>query len=88
MATGNNLNRQHGSGGHWGLGLRLRRNNGRIEVPSVEVGIQEMVRFAIDHTFFLNIALLALGATVLWLHLRRGGGEREEMLRRFRTVVR
>lgn len=45
--------------------------------PQQRPGVQEMVRFAIDHTFFLNVAFLTVAAVLLWLHFR-GGGEWHE----------
>jgi hypothetical protein len=29
--------------------------------------LQEMIRFAVDHTFFLDIARLTIAAALLWL---------------------
>jgi uncharacterized membrane protein YraQ (UPF0718 family) len=43
-------------------------------IPTERPSLQEMVRFAIDYTFFLNLAFLAAAAALLWLHFR-GGGE-------------
>ena len=44
-------------------------------VPTERPSLQDMVRFGIDYTFFLNLAFLALAAVLLWLHFRGGGGE-------------
>ncbi|MBX3480691.1 MAG: permease [Caulobacter sp.] len=41
---------------------------GQIPQDRPEVG--QMVRFAIDHTFFLNLAFLAVAGAMIWLHLR------------------
>ena len=35
----------------------------------------EMVRFAVDHTLFLNLAFLALAAWLVWLQSGPGGGQ-------------
>lgn len=40
--------------------------------PEKRPGLGEMVRFAVDHTLFLNIGFLAIAGALLWLHL--GGG--------------
>lgn len=42
-------------------------------LPEQRPSLEEMVRFAIDHTFFLNLAFLAVAAALLWLHFRGGG---------------
>jgi hypothetical protein len=42
-------------------------------MPTARPELQEMVHFAIDYTFFLNIAFLALAAWLTWLHLRKTG---------------
>lgn len=47
-------------------------------VPTARPSLQEMVRFAIDHTFFLNLAFGALAVWLLWLHFSGGHGERQE----------
>ncbi|MBM9595033.1 permease [Roseitranquillus sediminis] len=46
-------------------------------IPTERPSLQEMVRFAIDYTFFLNLAFLAAAAALLWLHFRGGGESRE-----------
>ena len=45
-------------------------------IPTERQSLREMVRFAIDYTFFLNLAFLATATALLWLHFR-GGGERK-----------
>lgn len=47
-------------------------------IPTDRPSLQEMVRFQIDYTFFLNLAFLAVAAVLLWLHFRGGGGHRQE----------
>ena len=42
--------------------------------PTERPSLREMVRFAINYTFFLNFVLLAAAAALLWLHFR-GDGE-------------
>ena len=44
-------------------------------MPTERPSLQEMVRFAIDYTFFLNVAFLAAAAALLWLHLHGGDDE-------------
>ena len=44
-------------------------------LPNARPSLQEMVRFGIDHTFWLNLAFLAVAAALFWLHF--GGGERQ-----------
>jgi uncharacterized protein len=44
------------------------------QIPESRPSLEEMVRFAIDHTFYLNMAFLVAAAALLWLHWR-GGGE-------------
>jgi uncharacterized protein len=44
-------------------------------IPTERPSLQEMVRFGINYTFFLNLAFLAVAAALLWLHFRGGGGE-------------
>ena len=39
-------------------------------IPTERPSLQEMVRFSVDYTFFLNLAFLAAGAVLLWLHFR------------------
>ncbi|WP_299656563.1 permease [uncultured Jannaschia sp.] len=39
-------------------------------IPTERPSLQEMVRFALDYTFFLNLAFLALAGALVWLHLR------------------
>lgn len=46
-------------------------------IPEQRPALEEMVRFAIDHTFFLNLAFLAVAAGLLWLHFRGGGPDRQ-----------
>ena len=45
-------------------------------IPTERPSLQEMVRFAFDYTFFLNLAFLAAAAALLWLHFRGSGGSR------------
>jgi uncharacterized membrane protein YraQ (UPF0718 family) len=42
-------------------------------IPEQRPALDEMVRFAIDHTFFLNLAFAAVAGALLWLHFRGGG---------------
>jgi uncharacterized membrane protein YraQ (UPF0718 family) len=44
--------------------------------PTERPSLQEMVGFAFDHTFFLNLIFGALAAWLLWLRFRGGGRER------------
>jgi uncharacterized membrane protein YraQ (UPF0718 family) len=44
------------------------------QIPEQRPSVQDMVRFAIDHTLFLNLAFLAIASVLLWLHFRGGGG--------------
>ena len=44
-------------------------------IPTERPSLQEMVRFGIDYTFFLNIAFLIVAAALLRLHFKGGGGE-------------
>jgi uncharacterized protein len=46
-------------------------------IPDQRPALQEMVRFAIDHTFFLNIAFLAIGAVLFWVGRRSGPSDGE-----------
>lgn len=39
-------------------------------VPTERPSLQEMVRFGIDYTFFLNIGFLAAAAALIWLYYR------------------
>lgn len=39
-------------------------------IPTERPSLQEMVRFGIDYTFWLNLAFLALAAALLWLKFR------------------
>ena len=39
-------------------------------IPTERPSLQEMVRFSIDYTFFLNLIFLVIGAILIWLHLR------------------
>ena len=38
-------------------------------IPTERPSLQEMVRFSIDYTFFLNLIFLVIGAALIWLHL-------------------
>ncbi|MBI1406141.1 MAG: transporter [Caulobacter sp.] len=40
------------------------------QIPTDRPQVGQMVRFAIDHTFFLNLAFIAVAAAMVWLHLR------------------
>jgi uncharacterized protein len=40
------------------------------QLPTERPGLQEMVRFAVDYTLFLNIAFGAAAGALLWLHFR------------------
>lgn len=44
------------------------------QIPESRPTLEEMVRFGIDHTFYLNVAFLVAAGALLWLHWR-GGGE-------------
>lgn len=54
-------------------------------LPEQRPGVQEMVRFSVDHTLFLNAGFVAAALALLWLYLRskdsehgeKGGGHRE-----------
>ncbi|MDJ0389049.1 permease [Roseomonas sp. E05] len=41
-------------------------------MPDQRPALDEMVRFAIDYTFFLNLAFLAAAAILVWLNFRGG----------------
>ncbi|WP_119681952.1 permease [Indioceanicola profundi] len=41
-------------------------------IPSERPALSEMVRFGIDHTFYLNLVFLALAAALAWLHFWGG----------------
>ena len=53
-------------------------------IPTERPSLGEMVHFKIDYTFWFNLAFLALGAGLLWLHFRGADmqsspqGEREQ----------
>ena len=50
----------------WALGL----------IPEPKAGrVQELAQFAIDYTFFLNVAAIAITAALIWLGRRRSGGD-------------
>lgn len=40
------------------------------QIPTERPAVEEMVRFAVDHTLFLNIGFLIAAAALLWLHFR------------------
>ncbi len=44
-------------------------------LPTARPSLQEMVRFAVDYTFWLNLAFLAVAAALVWLYWRGGPGE-------------
>lgn len=44
-------------------------------IPEQRPELREMVRFAVDHTLFLNLAFLALAAWLVWLQSGPGGGQ-------------
>jgi hypothetical protein len=46
--------------------------------PSARPSLQEMVRFAFDYTFFLNLAFGAVAAWLLWLHFSGGHPQEKE----------
>ncbi|WP_137391201.1 permease [Rhodoligotrophos defluvii] len=46
-------------------------------LPVTRPAVTEMIRFSIDHTFFLNLAFGTLAAVLLWLHMR-GPAQRHE----------
>ncbi|OZB14942.1 MAG: transporter, partial [Rhodobacterales bacterium 34-62-10] len=39
-------------------------------IPTERPSLQEMVRFSIDYTFFLNLIFLVIGSALIWLHIR------------------
>ncbi|MDZ3836197.1 MAG: permease [Rhodospirillales bacterium] len=43
-------------------------------LPTERPSLREMVRFEIDHTFFLNVGFAIVAALLLWLHLGGSGG--------------
>lgn len=45
---------------------------GFVLYPQRAPSLQEMVRFAIDYTFWLNLTFLGIGALLLWVHFRGG----------------
>lgn len=45
-------------------------------IPERRPSLDEMVRFAIDHTFFLNIAFLLVAGMLFWLHFGGPGRRR------------
>lgn len=47
-------------------------------IPEARPSLQEMVSFAVDHTFFLNIAFGAVAAVLIWIGLRGGGTPKPE----------
>lgn len=47
-------------------------------MPTARPSLQEMVRFGIDYTFFLNLAFGAAAAWLLYLHFSGGHGHREQ----------
>jgi uncharacterized membrane protein YraQ (UPF0718 family) len=47
------------------------------QLPTERPDLQEMVRFAVDHTLFLNIGFLAVAAALVWLHFGGGSSEGE-----------
>lgn len=42
-------------------------------IPERRPSLDEMVRFSIDHTFFLNLIFVFAAAALAWLHFRGGG---------------
>ncbi len=45
------------------------------QLPTERPGLQEMVRFAVDYTLFLNIAFGAAAVVLVWLHLSAQGAQ-------------
>lgn len=45
-------------------------------VPTARPQLTEQVRFAIDYTFWLNLVFIAVGAVLVWLHVK-GKGQHE-----------
>ncbi len=43
-------------------------------VPDERPALQEMVRFAVDHTLVLNVLFSAVAGVLIWITIRRGGG--------------
>lgn len=41
-------------------------------IPTARPSLDEMVRFGIDYTFWLNVVFVIVGAALLWLHFRGG----------------
>ena len=46
-------------------------------LPTSRPSLDEMVRFKVDYTLFLNLAFAAIGAGLLVLHFWKGGGDGE-----------
>ena len=45
------------------------------QIPDARPAIEEMVRFEIDHTFFLNLTFGAAAAVLFWIGTRPAGGQ-------------
>lgn len=45
-------------------------------LPTARSSLQEMVRFQVDYTFWLNLVFLAAGGVLLYLHFWPGAGQR------------
>ena len=44
-------------------------------LPSQRLGLQEMIAFEIDYTFWLNLVFIAVVGVLVWLHWRGGRPE-------------
>ena len=45
------------------------------QIPTARPSSDEMTRFAIDYTFFLNLGFLVVGVILFWLHFKGGDPE-------------
>ncbi len=52
------------------------------QIPEQRPELQEMVRFAVDYTLFLNLGFAAVAAILLWLHFRGREAQRRDTDRR------
>lgn len=54
------------------------------QIPEERPEVQEMVRFAVDHTLFLNIGFAVVAALLAWLYTHPGGREAADHARETR----
>jgi uncharacterized protein len=47
------------------------------QLPTERPALQEMVRFAVDYTLFLNLIFGAIAAVLLWIYLQSSGVQRQ-----------